>query len=77
MLNIQYFRLILIALVIATPVTWWLIGQWLNSFAYKTTIHWSVFVLSGLAIMVIAFLCVGYLSLRAARLNPAEELREE
>jgi putative ABC transport system permease protein len=77
MLNIQYFRLILIALVIATPVTWWLVGQWLNSFAYKTTIHWAVFVLSGLGILVIAFLCVGYLSLRAARLNPAEELREE
>jgi putative ABC transport system permease protein len=77
MLNLQYMKLILFALIISTPITWWLIGKWLNSFAYKTGIHWMAFVFSGFLILILAFLCVGFLSLRAARLNPAIVLRDE
>jgi putative ABC transport system permease protein len=77
MINTQYIRLVVIALFIATPVSWWFMKEWLETFAYRTSIDISVFLLAGLAELVLALICVGYLALRAASLNPSAVLKEE
>jgi putative ABC transport system permease protein len=77
MMNSQYIKLILIALVLATPTTWWLMQKWLESFAYKISINPLIFALAGIAELLLALVCVGYLALRAASLNPATVLKEE
>ena len=77
MMNSQYIRLILISLVISIPFSWWAITQWLDTFAYKIEISPLTFVAAGVAGLVLALLSVGYLSLRAATLNPSQVLKEE
>lgn len=77
LMNSQYVRLIIVAFIIASPVCWWLIIQWLNTFAYRIEISPLTFVVVGLCELCLAIVTVGYLSLRAATLNPAKVLREE
>jgi len=77
MMNTQYIKLLLVALFIATPVSWWVMQQWLNSFEYRVNINPWLFIMAGAAELVLAMLCVGYLALRAASLNPATVLKEE
>jgi putative ABC transport system permease protein len=63
--------------VISTPMSWYAMNYWLQSFQFKIDISPLVFVFSGLAVMVVALLSVAYLSLRAASVNPASVLKEE
>jgi putative ABC transport system permease protein len=77
MMNSQYIRLLLIAVLLATPVCWWAISKWLDSFAYRISINPLIFVCAGLVELILAFVCVGYLSFRAAMLNPSRVLKEE
>lgn len=77
MMNRQYIKLIFVAVLIATPLTWVLMQQWLNRYSYRVDINPWVFVLAGLAEVVFALCCVGYIALRAATLNPAAVLKEE
>ena len=77
MINTQYVRLLLISLLIATPLAWWFMQQWLNSFAYRVTVNPLVFVISGIAELVLSIICVSFLALRAASLNPATVLKDE
>lgn len=77
MMNAQYIKLMVVAAVIAAPLSWWMLGKWLSEFAYHVDISPLVFVACGLIEIVIAVLCVSYLSVRAARLNPAHALKEE
>jgi putative ABC transport system permease protein len=77
MMNSQYFRLLAIAMVIATPLSWWAISQWLDSFAYRVQISPMTFVAAGVAELLLAIASVAYLSIRAATLNPSQVLREE
>lgn len=77
MINAQYVRLLCVALLIATPISWWLMQQWLNSFPYRVEINPWIFITSGVAELVLAMICVGYLALRAASLNPASVLKDE
>ncbi|HLF34493.1 MAG TPA: ABC transporter permease [Cyclobacteriaceae bacterium] len=77
LLNRQYVKLVVVAMLIASPIAWWLIAHWLQTFAYRVRIHWMVFLLAGSIELMIAFLCVGYLSLKAARLNPTTVLKDE
>jgi ABC-type antimicrobial peptide transport system permease subunit len=51
--------------------------QWLNSFPYRVTVNPLVFAISGLVELVLALICVSYLALRAASLNPATVLKDE
>jgi putative ABC transport system permease protein len=73
----DFIRLILIAFVIAAPLGWYLMNQWLETFAYHIKIHWSVFLISVAATLFIALLTVSYRSIRAALTNPSETLRTE
>jgi putative ABC transport system permease protein len=79
MINKEYVRLMVIALVIASPVSWLMMREWLSSIPdhNRITISPAVFVVAFTAELVLALICVGYLALRAASLNPSEVLKEE
>jgi len=77
MMNTQYVKLLVVALVIATPLSWWAMQQWLDTFQYKVAINPWLFIWAGAAELILAMVCVGYLALRAASLNPATVLKEE
>ena len=77
LLSGDFVKLVLIAIVIATPLAWWTMNRWLNDFAYRVDIHWWIFLFAGLAAVMIALLTVGFLALRAATKNPVRSLRSE
>jgi putative ABC transport system permease protein len=77
MLNKDFIKWVAISLVIATPVAWYVMHKWLESFAYKTELSWWIFALAGLLAMAIALLTVSWQSWRAATRNPIEALRYE
>ncbi|QJD97125.1 FtsX-like permease family protein [Mucilaginibacter robiniae] len=77
LLSVDFLKLVLVALLIAIPVAWWCMSQWLQSFAYRTSISWWMFALSGLIAMVIALGTIGFQAVKAAVLNPVKSLRSE
>ena len=68
---------VLIAIIIATPISWFLMRKWLQNFEYRTDLSWWIFVLSGLLTLMIALFTVSYQSFSAGRRNPADSLRYE
>ncbi|MEO0331156.1 MAG: FtsX-like permease family protein, partial [Bacteroidota bacterium] len=77
LLSKDFTRLVIIAFVVATPLAYWAMQQWLNDFAYRTNIGLSTFVLAGLLALLIALLTISYQSVRAALANPVDSLRDE
>ena len=77
LLNKGFAILVLLSLVIASPVAWWMTDRWLRDFAYRTSIAWWVFPLAGTGAVLIALLTVSLQSIRAAMSNPIKNLRTE
>lgn len=77
LLSKDFLQLIFISLLLASPVAWWGMNQWLADFAYKITISWWVFVSAGLLATGIALLTVSFQSIKAALTNPVKSLRSE
>jgi len=77
LLSKEFLYMVLISLLIAIPLTWWVMNNWLQDFAYRISIHWWVFVIAGILAIFIALATVGYQALRAALNNPAKSLRTE
>ncbi len=77
MLNKDFVKWVVIAFVIATPIAWYAMHQWLENFAYRTTLSWWIFALAGVLALVIALLTVSWQSWKAATRNPVEALRYE
>ncbi|MBS1659658.1 MAG: ABC transporter permease [Bacteroidetes bacterium] len=77
LLSVDFLQLVLIAFVIAAPLSWFVMHRWLQDFAYRTAIQWWVFALSGLGALFIAFGTISYQAIRAARANPVKSLRSE
>lgn len=77
MLNRDFVKWVVIAFVIATPIAWYAMNKWLESFAYKTPLSWWIFALSGVIALGIALLTVSWQSWKAATRNPVEALRYE
>lgn len=77
MLSKDFIFLILIAFLIASPLAWYFVNQWLQGFAYHMTISIWLFVVTVLAGVAIAFVTVGYQTLKAANSNPVNSLRNE
>jgi ABC-type antimicrobial peptide transport system permease subunit len=77
MLNSDFIKWVAIAFVIATPIAYFAMNKWLESFAYKTDLSWWIFALAGLLALGIALLTVSWQSWRAATRNPVEALRYE
>jgi ABC-type antimicrobial peptide transport system permease subunit len=70
-------RLILVAIVIAIPVSWYAVNSWLAGFAYHISVSWLVFFIAALVALSIAWLTVSYESVKAAIANPIKSLRTE
>ena len=77
MLNRDFVKWVLIALVAALPVAWLTMHHWLKGFIYKTDISWWIFLLSGAMALFIAIITVSFQSWKAATKNPVESLRYE
>jgi ABC-type antimicrobial peptide transport system permease subunit len=77
LLSTGFTRLILIAMVLAIPISWLAINRWLEGFAYHINVSWIIFLMASMAALVIAWLTVSYESLKAAVANPAKSLRTE
>jgi putative ABC transport system permease protein len=63
--------------VIAFPLGWWAMHKWLQSFAYRVAISWWIFILAGVAAMLIALTTVSFQAIKAAVANPVKSLRTE
>ncbi|MCK5206452.1 MAG: ABC transporter permease, partial [Cyclobacteriaceae bacterium] len=77
MLNKEFIKLVIIAVIIASPIAWYLMRNWLGNFVYKTEIGVYPFILAGALAVVIALVTVGFQSFRAANANPVDSLRNE
>lgn len=77
LLSKDFVKLVLIAVVIASPIAWWAMNQWLADFAYRIAIQWWMFAVAASTAMAIALLTVSWQAIRAAVANPVEALRDE
>ena len=75
--SIDFVRLVLLALVISSPVAWYVMDKWLQKFVYKIDIEWWMFALAGLLAVGIALLTVSFQSIKAALMNPVKSLKTE
>lgn len=73
----EFVALVLIALVLAIPVAWWLMHQWLQGYAYHVALDWWIFPLAGLLTLCIALATVSMQAIKAATINPVKNLRTE
>lgn len=77
LLSKDFIQLVLIAIVIASPIAWWAMNQWLQAFAYRTEINWWIFFIAGLIAISIALITVSFQAIKAAIANPVKSLRTE
>jgi putative ABC transport system permease protein len=77
LLAMNFLKLVFIAILIAVPVAWYLTDKWLQDFAYRINISWTVFAIAGVLAMLIAILTISFQSIRAAIANPVKSLRTE
>lgn len=77
LLAIDFVKVVVVALLIASPIAWYFMHNWLQDFAYRITIPWWVFAFSGVFALSIAMLTMGFQALKAARANPVKSLRTE
>ncbi|GAB4487427.1 MAG: hypothetical protein OHK0019_02520 [Saprospiraceae bacterium] len=73
----DFLKLVIIAILIATPVAYFFMKKWLSDFAYRIDIQWWMFAAAGVAAAAVAFLTVSFQSVRAALANPVKSLRSE
>jgi len=77
MLSRDFVKLVLIAILIASPIAWWIMNKWLQDFSYRIEIQWWVFALAGIAALTIAIITVSTQAIKAANTNPVKTLRDE
>ena len=77
LLSKDFIKLVLIALIIASPLAWFVMNKWLQGFAYRTPVSWWLFALAGLLAIIIALLTVSFQAIKAAIANPVKSLRTE
>src|SRR5690606_21388396 len=77
LLSRSFTKPVLIAMVVAFPLAWYGMNRWLSGFAYHVELDWTAFVFAFLAALVIAWVTVSVETIKAARINPAQSLRNE
>ncbi|WP_405412502.1 ABC transporter permease [Maribacter sp. Asnod1-A12] len=77
LLTLDFMKLILVSIIIAVPIGWYMMTRWLEDFAYHITIGWGIFLVAGLIALTIAILTISYQSVGAALIQPLKSLRKE
>jgi putative ABC transport system permease protein len=77
LLSKDFLKLVIIAVVIASPLAWFVMNKWLQSFAYRTAISWKVFVITTVVALLIALITISAQAIKAAMANPVDSLRSE
>jgi putative ABC transport system permease protein len=77
LLSIDFLKLVFGAILIASPIAWYLMQQWLTNFAYRTELHWSIFLIASAIAISIAFVTISFQSIKVAMANPMNNLRSE
>jgi putative ABC transport system permease protein len=77
LLSKDFLKLVGISILIATPIAWWIMNKWLQSFSYRVVISWWMFALAGAIAILIALITVSFQSIKAAIANPVNSLRSE
>ena len=77
LLSKDFLKLVLIALVLAVPVAWWLMNEWLKDFAYRINIEWWIFLVAAVIAIIIAFVTISTQAIKTAISNPVKSLRTE
>ena len=77
LLSKDFLKLILIAFLIATPLGYYVMNNWLQDFAYRIELKWWVFVVAGVCTLLIAVLTISFRSIQAALMNPVKSLKTE
>jgi len=77
LLSKDFLQLVCLSALIAFPLAWWTMNTWLQSYAYRVSIHWWVFIAAGFAAVLISLLTVSYQSVRAALMDPVKSLKTD
>jgi len=77
LLSTDFLRLVAIAALIAFPIAWYTMHNWLRDFAYRISIEWWVFLVAGILAAAVALITIGFQAIRAALANPVKALRSE
>ena len=77
MLSKDFLILVIVSLVIASPVAWYMMNKWLQDYVYRIHIQWWVFALAGSMALLIAFVTISFQAIKAALANPVKSLRNE
>jgi putative ABC transport system permease protein len=77
LLSGQFIKLVLISVLVAAPVAWYVMNKWLQDFAYRIQMSWGIIVIAAIAAMIIAFITVSFQAIKAAISNPVSSLRSE
>ncbi len=77
LISLDFLKLVGIACLISFPIAWWAMHSWLENFAYRISISWTIFALSALLAIVIAIITVSFQSIKAARVNPVKSIKNE
>ncbi|HRP54585.1 ABC transporter permease [Agriterribacter sp.] len=77
MLSKDFMKLISIAMLIASPVSWWAMNTWLQGFAYRISIGLNVFLIAGASITILTLMVISFQTIKAAMANPVKALRSE
>ncbi len=77
LLSVDFLKLVIIAILIATPVSWYFMREWLKDFEYQITLSWWIFAAGGLLAILIAIITIGSQSIKAALVNPVKTLKSD
>jgi putative ABC transport system permease protein len=77
LLSVDFLKLIIVSIIIASPIAWWAMNKWLQGFAYRKPIDWTIFAYTTIIAIIIGILTIGSQALKAAVANPVKSLRSE
>jgi putative ABC transport system permease protein len=77
LMSTDFLKLVVVAIVIATPIAWLAMNKWLQDFAYRTVINWELFLAAGILVLMIAVTTISFQAIKAAMTNPIKSLRSE
>ncbi|MEL6560827.1 MAG: ABC transporter permease [Bacteroidota bacterium] len=77
LLTTNYLKLVIISILIASPIAWYVMNQWLADFEYRTSISWDIYIVSAFAVVFISLGTISYQAIKAGAVNPVENLRDQ